>query len=85
MTSPSDFTIDGQPLPDDWDAGWPVDESAVDEYVERPLARCGSCGGELHELKDRRGENRLRFMCVESTCGKRFYLDFGAVVSMKQE
>jgi predicted RNA-binding Zn-ribbon protein involved in translation (DUF1610 family) len=77
------FTIDGQPLPADYDSGWPVDESAVDEYVERPLARCQACGAELHELKDKR-ENKLRFMCVEPTCGKRYYLDFGALVSMKE-
>lgn len=62
-------------------------EQELGDYIARPLARCKACGGELHELKDYRrprDHGRVRFMCVERTCGKRFYLDFGAVVSMKE-
>ena len=50
-------------------------DEEMGEYIERPLARCQSCGGEMFELKSYRhkaGQGRLRFLCLG--CGKRWYL-----------
>lgn len=63
-------------------------QEELGEYIARPLARCRACGSELHELKNYRkprDHGRISFMCVERTCGRRWYLDFGEVVEMRQD